>query len=268
MVVRLTAAAAALALLAAGCGGGKSRRDVVSEYIRNVNTIAVGLQAPSLSVSNASKQLSKQNPDRAAIERKLTRAATKIDGLRGQIAKVETPPEARRLRSLLLQLASRESELAREVAALAVFLPGYSKALSPLAAAGTKLKTALGGTTTIAQKADALDAYSATIARVLRSLRPLKPPPVSEAAYATQSEALRKVRSSTAALAQALREKRADDIPKLLRRFDEAAVSNQSLASQRARIDAVRAYNARVKSLDTIAIKLSREQARLEKTLD
>jgi len=268
VVARLSAAALVLAVLAAGCGGGESRRDIVSQYIRDVNTIAAGMQAPSLSVTRASRQLSKQKVDRAAVERKLERAARSIDRLRGQIAKLETPPEARRLRGLLLELAARESSLAREVAKMAAFLPTYQKALEPLGPAGLKLKAALGSKSSIAEKADALDAYAATIAVVQKRLQPLKPPPVSEATYETQSAALGKVRTSTAALAQALREKRAADVPKLLRRFDEAAISNQSLASQRARIAAVQAYNARVKSLDTLAIRISRERARLNEALD
>jgi len=268
VLARLGAAALVLAVLVSGCGGGESRRDVVSQYIRDVNTIAVGMQGPSLSVSQASRQLGKPKADRAAVERKLERAARNIDRLRGQIAKLETPPEAKRLRALLLELADRESSLAREVAAMAAFLPAYQHALDPLGPAGAKLKAALGSKSSIAEKADALDAYAATIGEVQKRLRPLKPPPVSEATYATQASALGKVRSSTAALAEALREKRAADIPKLLRQFDEAAVSNQSLASQRARIAAVKAYNARVKSLDTLAIRINRERARLNEALD
>jgi hypothetical protein len=265
---RSIAAILALAFLVAGCGGGESRRDVVSQYIRDVNTIAVGLQAPSVAAGNASRQLAKEKVDRVAVEKKLRRAAATIDRLRGKLAKLEAPQEARRLRSLLLELAASESELVRELAAMTAYLPAYAEALEPLGPAGTKLKAALGGKGSITAKADALDAYAATIADVLRRLRPLKPPPVSEAAYSTQSEALEKVRVSTAALAKALREKRAADIPKLLRKFDEAAISNQSLAAQRARIDAVRDWNARVKGLDTLAIRISREQARLEKELD
>ena len=116
-------------------------------------------------------------------------------------------------------------------------------------------------------KATALEAYSAALGGVLGRLRPLHPPPVGAALFATQMTTLEQVRTTTAALAKALREKRNKDIPTLLHRFNLAAVGNQSLAAQRAQIQAVRAYNGRIRSLDKLAIRVTREQVRLQSTL-
>jgi hypothetical protein len=271
MLARLTVASAAtvaLAVLIAGCGGGgPSRRDVVAQYIENVNTIEGGLAGPSRDVSDASRELAKPKGDRAAAVAKLRGAARTIDVLGGRVAALTPPDEAMRLQTLLLSLLRSEAALAREVAGFGSFIPAYERALSPLRAAGPRLKDALSAKSSVAVKADALDAYSATVGAVLRRLSALRPPPVSAPVYATQVSTLTRVRSSTTALANALREQRASDIPDLLRRFDRAAISNQSLAAQRARIRAVRAYNARVKGLDDQIIRINRERARLQQTL-
>jgi hypothetical protein len=264
---RVSAAAVALLLLAAGCGG-ESRRDAVADYVREVNVVAAELDAPSRAVVAASGELAKENVDAVAVERKLLRAASGIERVRARLARLEAPPEARRLRALLLELATREASLAREVAALAAFLPAYAEALSPLAAAGAKLKAALAHKGPVAATADALDAYGDTVAVVLARLRALKPPPVSAALHTTQTQSLAKVRWSAAALARALRERRAAAIPGLVQRLNRAAISNQTLAAQRARIGAVRAYNARVRTLDELSIRITRERARLEEALE
>ena len=269
MLVRLSAVAAALALLAAGCGGdGPSRRDAVAHYIEELNTIQAEAERPSLAVSQASRRLAKPQADRAAVSRKLRGAARQIDRLRERVAALSPPADARRLRLLVLELMRSEAALAREMAQFATFAPALQDALRPLGPAGAQLKTALAAKSAPAVKAAALEAYAASIAAALRRLRALQPPPVSAPAYRSQLTTLERVRAASAALALALREKRAEDLPKLLRGFEQAALSNQSLAAQRAQIAAVRAYNGRVRSLDDLTVRIYRERARLQKVLD
>jgi hypothetical protein len=270
VLARLIPAALVLALLLPGCGGdgGPSRRELVADYVKDVNIVQQELTAPRLAISNASRDLAQPVGDPAAVEAKLRRAARTIDRLRHRLAALQAPADAGRLRSLMLELLEREAALAREVAALAVFIPAFESTLRPLGAAGAKLKTALSAETSVDEKAAALEAYSAELGRVLRRLRPLRPPPVSAPAFESQVTTLERTRASTSALARALREKRSEDLPELLRRFDRAAVSNQSLAAQRARIQAVRAYNARVRGLDTLVIRMQRERLRLQNELE
>jgi hypothetical protein len=268
MAIRFTATAVALALLAAGCGGGgPSRRDVVSEYITKVNQIEVSLGAPSRAIATASRQLVRKGASHTAAEARLRGAARQIDGLRRRLAAVAAPPEARRLRSLLLDLSSREASVARELAALAAFLPAFVTALQPLADADKDLQAALKAKSPATAKAAALEKYAARVARIRHALELLRPPPVSAPGHAAQIAALTRIRSSALALAKALREQDANAIPQLLHRFNVATVSNQSLAAQRARIDAVRTYNARVHSLDALQTRIYRERTRLQKTL-
>jgi hypothetical protein len=261
-------AAVALAVLAAGCGDdGPSRRDVVAQYIEDVNTIEAGLAVPSRDVADASRELARPKGDRPAAVAKLRGAARTIDVLGGQLTALTPPEEAMRLQTLLLSLLRSEASLAREVAGFGSFIPAYERALQPLRAAGSKLKAALAAKSSVELKAEALDAYSATVGDVLERLRGLRPPPVSAPVYTTQVSTLTRVRASTTALAKALREQRASDLPELLRRFDRAAISNQSLAAQRARIRAVRAYNQRVRGVDDLIIRIHRERARLQRIL-
>jgi hypothetical protein len=266
MTARIAAVAALIVLAGAGCGG-QSRHDAVSKYLTEVNAIQAKFAAPLLAVSTANRDFALPHSNPVAVRRQLLTAAQRIDTVRGELADLSAPSEAAPLKKLLMQLATRESALAREVARLATFLPVFQSTLQPLATAGKLLKQALSGKGSLTVKANALDAYSSTLGDVLVRVRKLRPPPVSAAIYASQVTTLERVRASTTALAKALREKRNKDIPVLLRRFNLAAVGNQSLAAQHAQIQAVRSYNARISGLDSLSIRISREQVRLQRSL-
>src|SRR5262249_51340170 len=160
-------------------------------------------------------------------------------------AALPAPREARRLRALLVQLGAREQALVGEVEALVIFLPQFEHALAPLAPASTALKRSLSGKSTLAAQIAALDRYVPRIAGAVDRLRPLRPPPSSRPAWSQQIETLGQIRTSAAALADALRKNRAKEIPKLLHDFDVAAVTNQGTRAQHARIAAIVAYNVR-----------------------
>jgi hypothetical protein len=266
---RLSAVGAALALLAAGCGGGgPSARDEVASYIEKVNAAQAKLAAPARTVAAASGSLAKTGTDQDAVARRLDRAAAQFDRGRARIAALAAPPEAKRLRSLQLELTSREAALARELAALARFLPAYAAALTPLVSAGKRLQRALAVPGLPERQAVAVDEYRQAVLGTLRRVRTIDPPAVSRPEYESQIAALRSVGSSAEELAAALRAKQTNRVASLVRKFQQASVSNRSLAAQRAQIAAIRAYNARVRSLDTLTTRIYRERARLQTTLD
>jgi len=258
-----------LSFSVSGCGGGgDSRRTAVDAYIRQVNGVEEKLQAPVLAATKASRGLTGKNANLAAAAPKLRAAATRIERLRVRLARIKTPPEAKRLRALLLEQTDAEAALAREVGLLAAYLPAYTTSLAPLARSQTTLKAALGANGPVGAKADALDAYAVAIGGTLARLKPLHPPPVATPDYRTQLATLARVRVAATELAKALRAKRATQIPKLVQDFERASLSGQSLAAQRARIAAVKAYNARVRALDTMLLRIDRERLRLQKQLD
>jgi hypothetical protein len=268
VLVRPALAVLVLCLLLAGCGD-DGNRDAVASYIGRANTTQQRLSQPLLDVTKANRAFasrkSKQSP--AAIHRRLVRSERKIRALREELAAVTAPPEARRLRTLLLALIDREADLTREVAQLVAFIPAFGRTLQPLAPAGSALKVALAGKGSAAAKADALDAYGAVGASVIVRLQRLRPPPSSQPVFRSQIRTLRRVGAAVGGLADALRAARGADVRRFLTEFNRAAVSNQSTAAQSAQIAAVKAYNARVRSLTGLLGEIARERGRLEQQL-
>ncbi len=268
MVVRLSALAVVLCVLATGCGDGSKRRDAVSDYITQVNVIEAQLSPPLRAITKANRDFARQRGDEADVLTRLRRADRSVRALHRRLVALPAPREARRLRGLLLELGTREQSLVREVEMLVVFLPKFDKILVPLTSAGAELKQALAAKVKLHTKITALDSYSARLEDVVARLRPLTPPPSSRRVWPQQIDTLERVRASAQALPDALRAGRAEAIPKRLRAFDLAALSNQSIEAQRTRIAAVVAYNNRIKRLNTLAAGIAREENRLRASLE
>jgi hypothetical protein len=278
----------ALALIAAigGCGGGApSQRDQVAGYIQQVDKIESELAAPLRTVTQASGRFTHTQPSAAGagtalagVERELVAALGQIRGLRDRLAALKAPSPARRLRELLLEVAGREAAMTREVAMMVTYLPRFSAGLVPLAPASKRLSAALsqtqpsaygaaGVSQVFAAKAAALGVFGAQLQSVENQLRGLHPPPVSMPGYTAQVTTLQQMRASAGRLATALAAQDRARIPALLHDFDVAAVANRSVAAQQAQIAAVRAYDARARQLDQLAIHVQAERARLARTL-
>ena len=266
-MTRLLAAAAALVLLAAGCGGGSSRREAVTGYITNVNGIDAGLAQPAQAVAAATRALAAPHPNYGRVGRRLRGAAERIDGLRVRVSRVPAPADARRLRSLLIELLGREAGLARELAAYGAFSQDFVAALKPLSPAGARLRRTLSKKRTRVAESAALAAYVAGVRGVTHRLDALRPPPVSAPVRDTELRTLRQVEVAAEALARTLRTNQTTRIPTLEHAFNVAIADNDTLAAQRARIAAVKAFNARVHSLVTLAARIGRERTKLQALL-
>lgn len=268
MGLRVTVVLLAAGLLAAGCGGNSGQRKAIAGYITAADAIQVKLAKPLLAVTKADGAFAKGKAQPGDVQRRLSAAGVQMRGLRGQLAALTPPPPpARKLHTLLLRLVDREVSLTDEVGQMAGFFPRFAAALAPVAPASKTLQHVLAGKGTTAAKAAALERYSATLAGVLVQLRPLKPPPVSAPVYRTQLTTIANVRASADALALAVRQTRSNDVRRLLHEFDLASVGNQSVAAQTAQIEAVRAYNARVRSVATLTAQIAKERTRLQKSL-
>ncbi|MGZ4388222.1 MAG: hypothetical protein ACXVZL_02450 [Gaiellaceae bacterium] len=267
MGLRVTVVLLAAGLLAAGCGGNSGQRKAVAGYITAADALQVKLAKPLLAVTKADGAFAKGKAKPGDVQRRLSAAGVQIRRLRGQLAALTPPPPARKLHTLLLRLVDREVSLTDEVGQMAGFFPRFAAALAPVAPASKTLQHVLAGKGTTAAKAAALERYSATLAGVLVQLRLLKPPPVSAPVYRTQLTTIVNVRASADALALAVRQTRSNDVRRLLHDFDLASVGNQSVAAQTAQIQAVRAYNARVRSVATLTAQIAKERTRLQKSL-
>jgi len=261
------AAAIAVSLLGAGCGGGSSRRNAVAHYIDDVNAIELKLARPLLEVSRANRSFARPHANTQSVLERLRSADTRIGVLSRRLAALPAPVEARRLRRLLLELLGRERSMIGEVEQMAVFVPAFSRTLQPLAPANATLKSELSRKTSPAKKAAALDAFHSSVSSVLARLRTLRPPPSSRAAWSQEIQTLERTDAAVAALAGALRAKNGKAIPKLVHDFNVAAASNQTTDAQLAVIAAVKAYDLRIKSLNGLGSRISREEARLRRTV-
>jgi hypothetical protein len=206
----------------------------------------------------------------------LLRARAQIVALRKRLAAIRAPATARQLRSLLLQIIDGQARLTRELAQLVVFLPRYNVAVRPLTPATLRLSAALSRRTAsgpaavgavYASKAAALRRFQAEVNAILSQLHKLRPPPVSKPDYSGQVSSLNGMSSTAGQLADALAGGPEGNVQGLLVKFDRAATGNRTVAAQKARIAAIRAYDGEIQKLATLSQAAERERLRLANQL-
>jgi hypothetical protein len=275
-----------LAAVLAGCGSQKTERDELAAYIKHVNTIETSLTQPLSTVTTTAGQFSVErrsgttsagNLLDVAHQRALSQARGQIDAAGRRLATLSPPDAARKLHGMLLALVQRQSSLTGELEKLVVFLPAFERTLQPLAPATIRLQRALtvtqplgygtaGVNAELAVKAAALRRYRDQLGGVVTGLRKLSPPAVSTPQYDTQLTSLERMGTDAGALATALVHGQ-HDVSSLLQNFDAAAAATQSAGAQRAQIAAVKAYDSRTRSLNTLARQIELERTRLADTL-
>jgi len=293
--VGLAVAVLALVLAVAGCGGGSgksARRNAVANYIVRIDTVEQQLRVPLTKVEQAYRDFGKKKESPKTTAARLASAEATLHALKTRVALIPAPPDARKLRVLMVRLTGAEVELAHELSTLAVFLPAFVRALQPLGAANTTLKTSLAAIkvptptsvppsklkaaraaytqqvdAAAAAQADALDAYLATITTVESRLRGLDPPPALTPSYRAQAATLAKVHTTGTALVAALRAKDFKHVAGLNSAFQEAAQTSSSVSSQQAQIAAIKAYNKRVVAIGALARAVDTERSSLQKRL-
>jgi hypothetical protein len=296
MRVALAVAVLALVLVAAGCGGGdaskKARRNAVAEYIVRIDTVEQQLREPVLKVQEAYRNFGKKSSSPKKTIATLAGAEATLHTLQTRVSLIKAPPDAKKLRALMLKLTAAQVELAHELTTLAVFLPAFSTALRPLGPANARLKADLAAVAVpkpnsvppsklkaaraaytraveaaAAGQADALDAYLATVVKVQARLRSLNAPPALTPSYRTQVTTLARVRATGTTLVAALRAKDFKRVAALNHNFQAAATTSTSLTSQRAQIAAIKAYNARVLAIGAFARQVDTERTNVQKRL-
>jgi hypothetical protein len=273
MTRALAVVAVAAALVAAGCGGGNSKKAAITDYVDRVNAVEQQLAKPFAAVTKANQSFARAKTRDPQLEKQLAKSERTMRTLSRRLAAIEAPTEVTHLRALLLELVNRQLTLTREVHQLYEFVPAFQADLKPLAAANATLsnelhKTATTGAATTAldaEKAAALETYAGILDGVIVKLRRLDPPPVWQPGYTVQLTSLDHLRSTARALADAIRANRAAALPPLLERFDRAAVAGRSTPAQKAQRAAVLAYNGRISSLVKLTRRIGAEQVRLQK---
>lgn len=276
-----------------GSSGSPQRRDVTA-YINAVNDVQHRMGKPLTRVFTAYRDFTGHGSSTQNAAPELADAARTLQVLRARLAALPAPPEAHRLRRLLLDLVRRQAAVTREAQGMAGFSPRFARALAVAKRAnvvlGTTLRSipvpathAVRGTrkqvlaaqkayrrdarASAAAQAEAIDAYDTAIEGVLRRLAALEPPDVLAPSYATQVKALRAVHDSGVRLANALRQPTRTDVPALGRKFVLSSRIAQSVAAQKAQIAAIERYNARARAIESSSSLVQQEELRLQRTL-
>jgi hypothetical protein len=285
----------ALLLVAAGCGGHSSnalQRKAVTAYIERVDTVEQQLRYPLLKIERTYRAFSSHPGTLKKYAPQFATAEATLHTLQTRLQLIDPPPDAQRLRTLLVGLVGAQEGLAHELTLLVNFLPAFSAALRPLATADSQLKKSLAAVAVpkpkpvkrtqlkaaqaaykravaaaAAGQAAAINTYMVEVAKVRAGLHGLRPPPAMAPAYRTQAATLARVRATGTALVAALERKQYARVAALDRSFQQAASASTSLAAQRAQIAAVKAYNARVQAVGSLALRVDGERARLQKKL-
>ena len=292
----LVLGAVVAALVLAGCGHSgpskASRRRAVTQYIDSVDIQERVMAQQLRAVTKAYHAFSGNAAKLRRAVPGFARAETTLRTLRTRLARVPAPVDARVLRRRLLALVDGEIGLAHSVTSLARFLPRFQAVLAPLNRARAKLKADLAQATipkptsvpraklkaaqaayaasvaaAAGRRADALAAYLDAVGRVASALHALHAPPVMAPSRTAELQTLSGIRAAGAKLVSALRTQHYSAVPMLSRAFQAAALTGASLDSQRAEIAAVKAFNERVRATGTLALRVQKERARVQKLL-
>jgi hypothetical protein len=275
----------AIGIALAACGASHpSSRAAVARYIRAVDRIELELRAPLAAVTRAGSQLAATpkrttllgNLERVGSEQALSASLAKLEAAKAKLAAMDTPVAARHLRSLLLSLTAAEAGLTHQLRLLAVFLPRFSAALSPLGPSILSLEKTLGqtqayGTAAVsalyAAKAQALRRFHGVTATITGRLRRLEPPRVSLPQYRAELTSLQGMGTASGRLASALSGGTPGNVRPLLVAFDRAASATRTRSVQRAQTAAIKAYDSATIRLNTLAGEVTQERLRLSNTL-
>jgi mono/diheme cytochrome c family protein len=132
-------AAAALAL--AGCGGGShanARRAAVNDYFDRVDRVQATLLASAGEIDRAFGNF-RLTGNSASELHELTFARKRIGTTLRQVRGIDPPAEARPLHANLVRMLTLQHDVADELLHVATYEPQFTRALSPLGAAGKRL---------------------------------------------------------------------------------------------------------------------------------
>jgi hypothetical protein len=294
IILGIVAAAAVTAAVLASFSGGssesKSHKEVAA-YIVDANKIQSSMTLPFARVRVAFRQFASKPTGGVDQARQLAAAERTLRTLRRRLSALVAPAPAVKLRRLLIRLAGAEAGIAHEVQGLATFMPMMSADLAASRYAATVLGNALAAVpypkaTSIrgtpkeiatakaayaakadaaaTAQADALTVYEGRVTVVIKRLRSLRPPTVMRPTYQAQLRALVATRGAVTRLAAELRKRDRSRVPQLNRQIKEAARLAASIDTQRAQIAAIKLYNARVHSTESLQLKIRSEFLRVQ----
>ena len=243
---------------------GKTERDKVAQYIKDVDNVEIRSSKPVRAIETAYRNFSAKGVSESANLRALRQAQQSMRVLRRKLAAVDAPPEAAKLRTMLLRLLDLDIAFAGDVADLARFRPALSRAQAPVASATARLRAAISKSKTTAAQRQAFDDYAtsirATAERVARVPAPELFAPVSRA----ETARLRRLAALAAQVSDALAKRDSQRATQLFGQFSSVASSTDVIRAQR---ESALAYNRKLTQIAKLAAAIDGERARLDRTL-
>jgi len=277
-VLRWCAAALLVAVAVTGCGSSttKKRRDAVNAYLGQVSAAQVDLLGRQGEIDAALRRFSLTRPTAKELAALKSGEAT-VGGALRRLRALDPPRDARRLHALLVQRLALQrsmlgglvqatdyiSNLAASGGALRSAAVGLQRDLARLSATPSSGVPATGARSALRSYAEAFGKYGDALKPVAARIAALRAPALLAPGHDAEVGTLRRSISLCAGIRSALM--RGDiaaanaDVHDL---FAGAQAPN-GVQVEKAQIAAARAYDAELKRLDALALRASRERARL-----
>jgi hypothetical protein len=255
---------AAVAALAAGCGGShvSSQQKALSAYLQQVNAVDKSMIVAVQRVNAA--YLRFRGGKTTPSSRQLRTAEATILTIRDRVAAIDAPPAAATVHRDLLRLFTDDALVAHELTQMVAFLPPFQKSGGSFVAAHRELSTGLRTAKKPAAEAAVLERYAARCQAQLAALRGLTPPAVLMPLYASRILHLQKSDVLATELATALRRHERARVPGLSMRLEALEGGVEELNGANAESIAVAAYTRRLDEIQRLENRISRELTKLQ----
>jgi hypothetical protein len=238
-------------------------RGDVSSYIKRANTTGESFTKQYKSVEVAYRKLGRGT--NATQLARLRVAARNLGTLRAQIAAIPAPPDAQRLRRLLVAYYRGQEAVANELVAVVAYFPQLRRAEATVPPAARRLNVALkSGSTNAKEQVAALASYAAVLDLAARAVGAIHAPAAVAPARDAERQRLAATRTAILGVRRALIANDRAALDKALNTLTDTTVKTGAARATRA---AVVSYNHHVDDLQLLGAKVERERRRLEGSL-
>jgi hypothetical protein len=257
----LAAALASTLVVSFTACGSSSAPDPLTGYVDTLNAVQ-RRAAPRFQSANATyKKVAKGQLGGRSAAFALRRAELDIEGARQRIEAVRAPPEATRLRRLLLRAYALNVLMAADTRQMAVYSAQSKRLLAPLGALRKRLRSRLAQAAGPAGQIRALRSYALAVRRIRLRLDRLNPPPLLASTREAQQALLQRAGPLASQLADAIGRRDPQAVARLTVRFRSSGVSpRQTRGLLRG---SILAYRERLVQLDRAGAAAQTELARL-----
>ena len=266
---RTAAAALALTLCLAGCGGGDdaldARRAAVDRYVKGEQELMQRARPDFERANEAYVAYAEGELEPGSAIQQIRAAQRTIRNARDGLSVLDLPRDAQPLHDKLIGYVDATLELARETSRLAEYAPAVARAVEPLARVNRRLRSGLADAQDSAAQERALERFAAAIRAIRDELRALEAPLVLESAHADQIRRLDATRRLAGELWRGLEREDAEQVARVLKRF--RAASSDDGGRRRLSAEGLAAYSRMLKQLREDYADVRREQLRLDRSL-